>query len=276
LLIFDIETGPLPDDELRALLPPFDESQFLVGDFDERSVKLGNMKDPAKIKAKIDAARDEHESRKANLEATLAEEREKHWQAFKNDAALSAVTGKVIVVSYCNSEGEVVIDGDGEEREILTRWWDHYRTCRAAQRTMVGLNIFNFDLPFLVRRSWILDVSVPGQAFTWWKNKLNWNELFLDVRTQWLLGEYGNQTKSNFDTLAQAFGTGGKPDGITGADFARLWQEDREKAIDYATQDVVQPVKWLEKMQLLQPATAAAKTEVPVAEPKPKRKAMVI
>jgi hypothetical protein len=42
-MVFDIETGPLPLEQLEAALPPFDAAE----------VKTGNLKDPALIAAKL-------------------------------------------------------------------------------------------------------------------------------------------------------------------------------------------------------------------------------
>ena len=58
-LVFDIETGPLPDDVLKERVPPFDEPPR-PGKFDPVTVKLGNLKDEDKIKAKIEAAKKAH------------------------------------------------------------------------------------------------------------------------------------------------------------------------------------------------------------------------
>jgi len=57
-IIFDIETGPLPEPELRRMLPELDRTKIkgaeILGTlFDPTAVRTGNMTDPAKIKAKI-------------------------------------------------------------------------------------------------------------------------------------------------------------------------------------------------------------------------------
>ena len=54
-IIFDIETGPLPETELAAMMPAFDPAE----------VKTGNLKDPAKIAEKIAEA-------EANQRVTLS------------------------------------------------------------------------------------------------------------------------------------------------------------------------------------------------------------
>jgi hypothetical protein len=49
-IFYDIETGPLPEEELLALLPPFDPNQ----------VKVGNLRDPLKISEKLREAEESH------------------------------------------------------------------------------------------------------------------------------------------------------------------------------------------------------------------------
>ena len=132
VIYFDIETGPLPEDQIR--IPPFDPAE----------VKLGNVKDPAKIEAKLKAA-------EAN-----------HRQSIIDNAALDALTGQVLMIAY-HVRGEaasVAIHGK-PEAEILTEWWalvTRFDRCPFV----IGFNIKGFDLPFLVRRSWALGVVVPG------------------------------------------------------------------------------------------------------------------
>ena len=57
-IVFDVETGPLAESELSALLPPFDPAE----------VKCGNMKDPAKIAEKLAEAEEVIKLHRADLE----------------------------------------------------------------------------------------------------------------------------------------------------------------------------------------------------------------
>ena len=69
-IVFDIETGPLPESELAAVMPPFDPAE----------VKTGNLKDPEKVAAKI------------------AEAEANHRRDFFDKAALDPLTGRVVAV----------------------------------------------------------------------------------------------------------------------------------------------------------------------------------
>ena len=52
--------------------------------------------------------------------------------------------------------------------------------------------------------------------------------------------------------MAGHFGTPGKPEGVTGADFHKLYlsgdDDKKQQAIEYGLSDVVQPLEWAEAM----------------------------
>lgn len=241
MLIFDIETAPRPEDELRPLCPSFDPSSvdgLALGEFDPASVKLGNTKDQAKIDAKIAEARAAHEAAAANAPAILAAAEQDHWQAFVNRAALSPVTGQVLAIGYWSTKGGCKVQGQGEtltEALLLENFWNKYRACRSEKRLMVGFNIFRFDLPFMARRSWFLGVDVPDTLTD--QTGRYFDRTFVDLMARWQCGVYQESIK--LDDMARFFGVGGKPDGICGGDFGRLWTEDRETAIAYLKNDLV-------------------------------------
>lgn len=254
MIIFDIETESLPFDKIEHLMPPFDPASvkcLVEGEFDPSTVKLGTMKDEAKIKAKVDAARAAFAEAKACGPALIEESRIQHIAEFLDRAALSAVTGRVLVVGYYSVEKDKVVidDGgkDGDESKIIVNFWKQYALGRAAPRKLVGLNIFDFDLPFLIRRSWILGIDVPATAV---KDDRYFDQVFIDLRRRWLCGQHFSACESNFDVIGKALGTGGK-NGQSGADFARLWKEDRAAAINYLTNDLKQPAAWAARMGLI-------------------------
>ncbi len=214
--VFDIETAPLDEDRLLEIAPVFDPG----------SVKLGNTKDPEKITAKIEACR------------------KSHYEQFFARAALSASTGQVLAIGYYDGPTQsfdVIGQGDNDESDLLDLFWSSWLE---DSRPYIGLNIHDFDLPFLVRRSWILGVSVPPNVF----DGRYFSSSFIDLRKLWLCGQRATDTKSSFDELARAFGTAGKPDGLDGSQFAELWWSDREKAVEYLREDVTQPAVWARAM----------------------------
>jgi hypothetical protein len=248
---FDIETEPLGDDVLLELLPPFDESKYQIAEFDPSSVKTGNLKDPAKKAEKVETERQKHEAEVARLQAECEQDRTNQFANFKKEAALNPVTGRVVVIGLCDEEDQFSYIGDDDERETLKAWWALYQEheefrSRGKKHWLAGVNIFNFDLPFLVFRSWVQHVTVPRSAVELESKWCNWGPVFFDIRRAFQLGD--NQRKSSFDWMGKAFGTGGKIEGDCGAKFGELWRSDRATALRYLKNDVRQPMQWLVRM----------------------------
>lgn len=199
---FDIETGPLPLADLAKGMPTFDAPS--------------NFKDPEKI---------------ANA---IAEKREK-WLA---DAALDATTGRVIAIGLLYAEGDnenfVALDGLEDEAALLREFWnrleDHHADAECGR--IVGWNSAAFDLPFLMRRSWMLGVRVPK----WVRNGRWWHDDLLDLIEVYRLGDR-TTTTGGLDRLAKCFGLEGKTEPL-GANFAMVWMEDRPRALAYLRRDV--------------------------------------
>jgi hypothetical protein len=198
-IIFDIETGPLPEAELLKIIDPFDPA----------SVKVGNIKNPDLIAAKIDECR------------------EKYYADAKENAALSSLTGRVLAIGVKAVGGEAEIIGHDAESYVLSDFWHRFNTTPGR---WVGFNIFGFDLPFLVQRSWMNQVPAPFvQKGRYWVDE------FLDLRETWQMGN--RQMPGSLDAISKAFGLGGKSG--NGADFAKLWNSpDKAKAEEYLRNDL--------------------------------------
>lgn len=195
LVAFDIETGPLPDD----LLPAFDRD----------SVKLGNLRDPEKIEAKLEAAEEEFASR----------------------FALFPMTGRVLCIGWQEVGDQPRLFDQESERDLLQSFWIDWHQHKAGN--VVGHNIFGFDLPFLCRRSLIVGVDIPPTVID---RRGYWHESFVDLMKVWQFGNRQDYVK--LEALGQAFELGGKTEGVSGADFASLWESDRSKATEYVFRDV--------------------------------------
>jgi len=252
MLIFDIETGPLSDEQLQRFAAKFDPPPH-PGEFDESSVKYGNTKDPAKRAEKLEQCSAEHAAAITNHAATVEAARATHWANVVEKAALSPVTGQVLAIG-CHSitkKSTSIIEGD--ETDILSAWWSTYDKMRKSNRHMVGHNIYGFDLPFLVRRSMILRVDVPSSVYTIQGRYVNWDKLFIDTRLHWLLGQTWGDCESSLDLVARALDCGEKPEDVGGGDFARLYRgspEDRAKAVAYLVNDLSMTAKVAERLGL--------------------------
>ena len=156
MIVFDIETGPLPDEQLRPLCPDFVPPPH-PGEFDPSAVKIGNLKDSAKIQEKIEAARQAHRDLISDFDRQVEAARATHWAEFVSKAPLSALTGRVLAIGYRSERATVIhhLDetADADEAGLISQFWHRYRKSKGDRRPLVGHNIAGFDIPFLVRRS---------------------------------------------------------------------------------------------------------------------------
>lgn len=213
-LIFDIETGPVDEQSLRSLYAEPTWEEFSAS-CDQRW--------------KEDTKREKFEAAKAS-----------GWQSFVDKAALSPLTGRVLAIGFASADdpSKVSIAGaEGTEAELLAAFWRKYRDCRAKNppRKLLGWNIHGFDLPFLVKRSWLLGVEVPSTLRD--ANDRYWDSLFVDLMARFAVGEWKANCK--LDLAARFFGCGAKNG--EGKDFARLWNgtaDERQQAVDYLRNDL--------------------------------------
>lgn len=207
-IIFDIETGPLPEDRLRDVMPDFEAP--------------ANWKDPVKIEEYV-------------------REKQREWA---DKAALSAITGQVLAIGlqvcdlgeypkdYAQGEPELLAQGEGRrESQVLADFWN--RLGRDSGAMWVGFNIFGFDLPFLMRRSWACGVTVPSGLR---QQGRYWHPRFIDLRDVWQCGD--RQAEGSLDKVARCLGIPGKSG--SGADFARLFNHPstRDQALAYLCCDL--------------------------------------
>ena len=212
-IIFDIETSPLPESELAALVPPFDPAE----------VRTGNLKDPDKIAAK------------------LAEAEANHRRDFIERAALDPLTGRVLAIGLLDHGGFRILDNDNEPA-VLCEFWTVCRGEMGRINQMVGFNTHLFDLPFLIRRSWKHRVPVPLGI----RRGRYWADEMVDLRDAWQLGD--RQARGSLDAIAKHLGIGAKNG--SGAEFAKLWQSDRAKAVEYLRNDLELTAKLAEVLGL--------------------------
>lgn len=246
-IVWDIETGPRPWSEIESFYEPPPHP----GEFDESSVKFGNTKDPAKRREKIDEAREKHVA----LVARWEDGDEAAKAEFLGKAALSPLTGRVVAIGYWQQDfAEVVGDGqptsDGvlyNEKTILVDFWQRFNAVKSADVPMIGFNTAGFDLPFVVRRSWLLGVPVPGDAI---RDNRYWHRVFIDLMQAWGCGIYGE--RCSLDRVSRYFGGPGKNG--SGADFAALWYGsagDRHQAVAYLKNDLAMTATVARRMGVL-------------------------
>lgn len=169
-IVFDIETGPAPDEVLARLEPEFNAP--------------ANYKDPVKI-------------------AEVIEEQRQEW---RRKAALYAERGQVLAIGWMDNHGKSgVLEGD--EAQMLRDFWTivkgDLKRVNQIGVTLIGFNSNGFDIPFMVRRSIILGVTYPVLF-----NGRYLKPDCVDLMQIWSCGVYGASIK--LDNLAKALGCGQK------------------------------------------------------------------
>lgn len=201
-IFFDIETAPLSEDKIKAIAPEF--------------------KAPKNYKSDEAIARYETEA----LASYIA------------DGALHAQTGRVMAIGYAIGDTcppLVLYDETGEKESYILRcfWKTITDNSGVMTRKVIGFNSVNFDVPFLIRRSWINGVDVPATVMHRYGPRVVLNDLFKDVMLEW---SCGTMDRIKLDTLAKTLGVGAKNG--DGALFHILAKTDYDKAMDYLYNDV--------------------------------------
>ena len=190
IIIFDIETAGL-------------DADWQIKTFEPRHKLDGRIKDPAKVEAD-------------------RQEKEQEWL---DSAALHAERGRVLVIGTTSEGKPEFIEGD--EKPMLEAFWRMFDTSTGL---FIGHNIKSFDVPFLVRRSYILGVAPSTSVM----EGRYLNRRFVDTMELWAAGEWG--AKISLDNLARALEVG-KKNG-NGKDFAALYQTDKSEAMAYLANDL--------------------------------------
>lgn len=259
-LVFDIETGPADLALIKSLSEPYSPPQP-PGDFDPRSVRTGNLKDPEKIMAKIEEARQSHAAAVASHASSIAAGEDSYWAGLIESAPLSPILGRVLAIGFCDHmENTHTLavgmqhDDDAEAAIIDDFWCDWFVPTVRAGYSLIGHYISGFDLPFLMRRSWILGVDIPPGVMESSGRYLS--KTFIDTKQIWECGARGNgNVPGSLDVIGRAFGEGCKTEGMTGADFWKLFcsgeAEKVEAAIEYLRNDVVLNSRVARRMGLM-------------------------
>jgi len=253
-LIFDIETGPQPWESIEKLVAPFVAPPH-PGEFDPSTVKVGNLTEANAIK-KVEGKRAEHMAAVAEYEVMTLAARVSWEQKTTDGAALDASIGQVLAIGYRDARGNVAIDRNetvANERRLIETFWRTFVSVVTAGNVMIGHYIGGFDVPFLIRRSWILGIDVPGLVRDGkWLSKS-----FVDTRELWLCGERNSSGGgTSLDAIAKAMGVGSKEgQECSGATFWRYWlsgnPELQKSALEYLANDLSMNAKVAERMGIL-------------------------
>ena len=210
----------MPEADIRAKLSPFDPNK----------VKLGVLKDPDKIRAK------------------LAEAEAEHGNDEVREGALHATSGTLAIVGFRHGENVIQYHiGDMAEAAIIEA--SFAEILRALDKGIIvsGYFIKGFDLPFLIQRAWILGIKVPSRVFNAFKPRYPWSESIVCLQEVWLAGsgaQFG--TRVSLATVLRELGLPGKSG--TGADFGALWASDQKAALQYNRDDLAVEMRLAERL----------------------------
>jgi len=200
-VFLDIETIPLPVERREVFRPT------------EDTIKLGNLKDPNKIKKKIESVQEE-------------------WEAGK-DCALDPLQGRIAVIGYAIEDEPVVQLYDEDEGELLCDFWN-----RVTKEVgfFIAHNV-RFDAGFILRRSILNDISFPAKfAKDLWSYR---PKIWIDTMDLWNIGNRGwSAGSAKLEHLCYALGIPVKGGEVTGKDFHLWWEKDKEKCLEYNRDDV--------------------------------------
>ena len=170
MIFLDIETAPLPAEEIEAFAPEF--------------AAPSNYKDAEKIAANI------------------AEQK----LAWLERAALSPLTGRVLAIGLMEDGGdEVTIHHGEDEAALLEALLEDAGDF--TDGPLVGWNVKGFDLPFLSRRLWRHGMRPPKwwTARPGWGKE----PLVLDLMEEWKCGDF-KAAHTKLDHAARFLGLAGK------------------------------------------------------------------
>jgi predicted PolB exonuclease-like 3'-5' exonuclease len=147
------------------------------------------------------------------------------------EAALDAALGQILCVGILrDGEQPQFIHNDENETDLLRNVW-HTLEHKRSGEVYVTFNGHRFDFPYLARRSFAKGVTVPS----WFPRDGRFPKYaFNDLAEVWSCGD--RSATISLDRLAVLCGLPGKSH--SGADFARLWKEDRKTAFAYLENDL--------------------------------------
>jgi len=208
--IFDIETIALPEDQIRSIIPSFNPDK----------VALGNRSKPETVAAHIEECR-------AN-----------HGNDIVEKAALSPIYGQIAIAGFYDAtsgETRQFSLADNTEKLVIAEALSEIVSA-VNTHVVAGWNVKAFDMAFLVKRAWILEVEVPRAVFDSCNPRYPWSRGIVDMMEVFQCGNY----KDSFTSANQAARILGL-DPVTmsdGSKFGELWATDNQKALSYNADDL--------------------------------------
>ncbi len=170
---------------------------------------------------------------------------EKKTEEVQRKTALSGDFGRILCIGYTDERADGtrrmgVIGFDkqtkilhADERQTLERFWNLMRGFNPQRDRVVGHNIFEFDLRFILKRSRIYGIRPTAEL----SFRRYANQPVFDTMCEW---ECWSRDKIKLENLARALGLPtSKSEEICGARIFELYEAGRHEEIrDYCLRDV--------------------------------------
>ena len=222
ILGFDLET--LPNLSIPENCKPI---------FDESDIKLGNLKDPVKIAAKMEEERalfDQKLCKKMSTDPTLCQ--------------LCTFVGIIYDTDSGESIEEVAVqvtaEDDNDDYLAVTDGWKFIARAYQERIPLVSFNGIGFDLPVMFFRAMLQDVPVDGFMY---------NRLLMKYKNQFhydlmqILAGWDRTRWNKLEYYLQLFGLGSK-EGMSGADvYPAYMAGEFNKIKEYCRNDVLETCK---------------------------------
>jgi predicted PolB exonuclease-like 3'-5' exonuclease len=239
-VMWDIETGPLPVNELRAYL---DERKIKYpkkpGEFDPSKVAYGNRTKPESRAAHLSEARKKHIQKQRNHQSACAEAVEEALDDLHKKAALNSVTNRVLAIGYgilmADGSIQTYLDHDDIELNLTRRMWYMVQRVGQTNGQFFTFNGNGFDLPIMTQKAW--KYGLDHRYLLTKYNKME--DISADAKVRFQCGNY--QQGSSLANVAKFLGVAGKLEGVTGDMFHTLYFGDaisKKRALTYLWHDI--------------------------------------
>lgn len=227
--IYDIETTAIPFEE-------FSESQ-------QEYLLRGAKNDEEVAKKKAEMALSPMTSQVATIGLKIIEIDDEGQENILKTGALmfnpNIIEDEVILDKETDSEGNEISFHQSDEKDVLQGFWNllaHYKNS-----TLITFNGRNFDAPFLMLRSALLEIMPTRNLMDGTKFNYPLHIDLLDELTFFTQTQYGATRRFNFDFYTQAFGLESpKSKDVNGSVVSDLFAQGEYSIIaHYCLRDVI-------------------------------------
>jgi len=230
IAVFDIETIP------NQFLP-----EGVTPEFDPDTVKIGNIKDQAKIDEKVKMACVEFEAglaKKMSTDKDLCQVTIFVGYIFTNSIAKERIIAKRILQWP-------PLD---EEYEVVSGAWDFIRNAYSDKTPLVSFGGNGFDLPVLFAAAMRLDIPISRSMYDAITYRYE-NERHYDLMRS-LTGEIHPVRGKSLEFYLNCFQLGNKTTDMDASKVYPAWQaKEYTKISEYCEQDVLMTAKLFERVE---------------------------